>query len=89
MGQAPPRRVFENPSGEAETVLGATCGCSGLLEKRSPPRSEQTLVLTSPPVLPRVARVTATGSCGHGPKLSSAPQGPQPLPAEARGWRLD
>ena len=37
----------------------------------------------------REARVTATGRCGHGPKLTSVLQGPQPLPAEARGWRLD
>ena len=34
MGQRPPRRAFGDPSREAGTVRGATCGCSGLLEKR-------------------------------------------------------
>lgn len=103
MGQGPPRRGSGDPSREVGTVLGATCGCSCLLEKRPPPQSLgadlSPHLATSPAqscpgerlAAPkrREAGVAATGRCGHGPKLTSVPQGPQPLPAEARGGRLD
>lgn len=39
MGQGPPRRASGDPSREVGTVLGATCGCSCLLEKRPPPQA--------------------------------------------------